>query len=112
MRNIRNKGVSLAFAALVLGLLAGCAATKGETAGQYVDDTSITTAVKAKMGADTASTLTHVSVETVRGTVYLTGIVDSQQTKQRATELARQVKGVRGVKNDIQIQGAAKGTSS
>lgn len=111
MRNIRNRVVALTIVALVLGLASGCAATKGETTGQYVDDASITTSVKAKLASDKTSTWTHVSVQTVRGTVYLTGIVDTPQARQRATELARQVKGVQGVKNEIQIQGAAKGAS-
>jgi hyperosmotically inducible periplasmic protein len=111
MRNMRNDmritGLTLAGLALVLGLVAGCASTKGETTGQYVDDATITTAVKAKLAGDKASNLTRVSVQTVRGTVHLTGIVESQETKQRATQLSRQVEGVRGVRNDIQIQGAS-----
>jgi hyperosmotically inducible protein len=111
MRNMRNDvritGLALAGLALVVGLLAGCAATKGKTTGQYVDDASITTAVKAKLASNKASTLTRVNVQTVQGTVHLMGIVDSQETKQRATQLARQVRGVRGVQNDLQIQGAS-----
>jgi hyperosmotically inducible protein len=106
MRNIRNRGVALAVAALVLGLLAGCVSTKGETAGQYVDDSSITTSVKAKLAADNTNTLTRVSVDTIRGTVYLTGIVRSAQARQRASELAGQVQGVHQVVNNIQVQGA------
>jgi hyperosmotically inducible periplasmic protein len=105
MRTMRNKGVALAVAALVLGLFAGCVATKGETAGQYIDDASITTSVKAKLAADNTQTLTRVSVDTVRGTVYLTGIVSSSEAKQRARELAGQVKGVQQVVNNIQVQG-------
>ena len=104
MRTMRNKGVALAIAALVLGLLAGCVATKGETAGQYVDDASITASVKAKLAADNTQTLTRVSVDTVRGTVYLTGIVGSSAAKQRASELAGEVKGVQRVMNNIQVQ--------
>lgn len=106
MGDMRNKGVSLAAAALVLGLLAGCVATKGETAGQYVDDTSITTTVKATLAADNTQTLTRVSVDTVRGTVYLTEIVSSSEARQRASQLAGQVKGVQQVVNNIQVQGA------
>ncbi len=106
---MKNKGVCFAILILALGVgfvpaLSGCAATKGETTGQYVDDASITTSVKTKMAADNTATLTRVSVETVRGTVYLTGIVDSIQTKQRAAELAGQVKGVNRVVNNLQIQ--------
>ncbi len=95
---------SFAVAALVLTLLSGCMATTGETLGEYVDDTSITTAVKAKLAADNSQTLTRVGVETVRGTVHLTGIVDSREARQRAGDLAGQVKGVRGVVNNIQVR--------
>ncbi len=98
-------GASLVILGLVIALMSGCARTTGETAGEYVDDASITTAVKAKLAADDTKTLTRVSVETVRGTVYLTGIVDNWQAKQRATDVASQVGGVRNVVNNLQVRG-------
>ncbi len=59
---------------------------------------------KAKLGADDTQTLTRVSVETVRGTVYLMGIVDSPEARERAGDLAGQVKGVRGAVNNVQVR--------
>jgi osmotically-inducible protein OsmY len=76
----------------------------GETAGQYVDDSTITTSVKTKLAADKLASLTRVGVDTTNQVVSLSGIVETQQEKQRAEDLARQVSGVKGVKNNLQIQ--------
>ncbi len=62
--------------------------------------------MKAKLAADDTRNLTHVMVETARHAVYLTGIVDNAQAKQRAADLASQVKGVRSEVNDLQIERA------
>ncbi len=96
---------SVALLGLVVALFSGCMATKGETVGEYVDDASITTAVKAKLAAEKASTLTRIGVDTVKGTVYLTGVVETAAIKERAGEVAGQVKGVRGVVNNLKVQG-------
>jgi hypothetical protein len=66
-------------------------------------DASITAAVKSKLVADKASSLVKVNVETSQGVVELSGTVDSERTKQRATELSRQVEGVRKVVNNLKI---------
>jgi hyperosmotically inducible periplasmic protein len=76
----------------------------GETAGQYVDDSTITAAVKAKLVADKAANLTRVDVETTKQVVALNGIVESADQKARAEQLAKQVNGVRKVDNNLQIQ--------
>ena len=73
----------------------------GESAGQNIDDSTITASVKTKLAADKLATLTRVDVDEV---VSLNGIVETQQQKQRAEELARQVSGVKAVKNNLQIQ--------
>ena len=93
-----------AVAAIVAFTLAGCQSMTGETAGENIDDTTITTAVKAKLAGKKASTLTKVGVETNLRTVHLTGVVTSEDLRQRAAELARSVKGVREVKNNIQVR--------
>jgi hyperosmotically inducible periplasmic protein len=93
-----------AVAAVVVFALTGCQSMTGETAGENIDDTTITTAVKAKLAGDKATTLTKVGVETNLRTVHLTGVVTSEELRQRAGELARSVKGVREVKNDIQVR--------
>jgi osmotically-inducible protein OsmY len=76
----------------------------GESAGQYVDDSTITASVKTKLAADKLASLTRVDVDTTNQVVSLNGIVETQQQKQHAEELARQVSGVKGVKNNLQIQ--------
>jgi len=83
--------------------LAGCQALTGKTAGQYIDDTAITASVKSTLVADKASNLLRVDVDTNRGVVYLTGIVESPEQRARAEELARRVKGVADVVNNLQI---------
>jgi hyperosmotically inducible protein len=92
--------------ALWMFLAAGCQSVTGETAGQNVDDVSITSAVKAKLAGDRLGTLTQVGVETVRSTVHLTGVVPTPEDKRRAEELARQVGGVSNVVNNLQIKGS------
>jgi hyperosmotically inducible periplasmic protein len=89
---------------MFLGVMAGCQAITGETAGQNIDDTTITTTVKAKLAAEKGSTLTRVQVDTNRGVVQLTGIVQSAADKTRAAEVARSVSGVRSVANNLQVQ--------
>ncbi len=88
---------------LVLFMLAGCQTMTGETAGQNLDDSSVTASVKTQLAADRAENLTRVSVTTVKGTVYLAGTVDSSQEKARAEELASHVRGVRRVVNNLQV---------
>jgi hypothetical protein len=68
-------------------------------------DSTITTKVKAKLAAEKASTLMKVDVDTRQGVVELSGTVDSERTKTRATELARQVEGVRQVVNNLRVGG-------
>ena len=85
-------------------LISGCTAMTGESAGQNVDDSTITASVKTKLAADKLATLTRVDVDTTNQVVSLNGIVETQQQKQRAEELARQVSGVKAVKNNLQIQ--------
>ena len=76
----------------------------GESAGQYVDDSTLTARVKANLVADKVANLTRVDVDTTNQIVALNGIVESAEQKQRAEQLARQVSGVKGVKNNLQIQ--------
>jgi hyperosmotically inducible protein len=89
---------------MVLGVMAGCQAITGETAGQNIDDTTITTTVKAKLAADKGSSLTRVQVDTNRGVVQLTGVVQSTSDRTHAAEVARSVSGVRQVVNNLQVQ--------
>ena len=95
-----------ALTVLILGglLLSGCQALTGKTLGENIDDAAITTTVKTKLAAEKAVTLTRVGVETEKGVVYLTGVVDSEALKERAGEIARKVGGVREVVNNVRVQ--------
>lgn len=85
-------------------ILNGCQAMTGETLGQNIDDTTITTTVKAKLAADKGSTLTRVQVDTNRGVVQLSGVVKSAAEKAKAEQVAREVGGVKSVVNNLQVQ--------
>jgi osmotically-inducible protein OsmY len=92
-------------AALALFLSAvGCTSTTGQTAGQYIDDSTITTSVKAKLVGDKVANLTRVDVDTTNRVVSLNGVVESSEQKTRAEQLAKEVGGVRRVDNNLQIQ--------
>jgi len=84
--------------------LGACQAMTGKTAGQNVDDATITAAVKSKLVADRASNLTRVDVDTNNATVYLNGTVDTPEQKAKAEQLAWQAKGVKSVVNNLQVQ--------
>lgn len=93
--------------ALAVATLAGtgCAVMRGqETAGSYVDDAATTTAVKAKFVEDKTVDAGAIKVETLNGTVQLSGFAKSSAEKSHAEYLARNTKGVRSVKNDILVR--------
>ena len=90
--------------ALIAAALAACTSMTGKTAGENVDDVTITSEVKAKLAAEKISTLTKIGVDTERRTVYLTGTVDTAEMRTRAEEIARGVKHVSGVVNNLTVQ--------
>ena len=85
---------------LLAGLL-GCAHTK---TGEYVDDSWITSKVKSEMIADKAVKAHNITVNTTHGVVTLSGTAGSVQESTKAVEIARSVKGVTAVENNIQVQ--------
>ncbi|MCM2265275.1 MAG: BON domain-containing protein [Desulfuromonadales bacterium] len=93
---------------LCIGLIAaflGCAATQTrQSTGEYVDDTVITTKVKAAIFDDTSLKTLQINVETRNGVVQLSGFVDTAQNVTRAAEVARTVKGVISVRNDLIVK--------
>jgi len=98
---------AIAFAALagITIISAGCAVGRGQqTAGSFVDDAAITTAVKAKYAADKSVAMTSIGVETLNGTVQLSGFARSATEKTMAEAIARDTKNVRAVRNDIVIR--------
>ncbi|HEY7321429.1 MAG TPA: BON domain-containing protein [Candidatus Binatia bacterium] len=85
-------------------MIGGCTSMTGQTAGQYVDDSTITATVKAKLVGEKTANLTRIEVDTTNQVVTLNGIVDSAEQKAKAEQIAHQVGGVKGVKNNLQIQ--------
>ena len=90
--------------ALLFVLAASCQSMTGKTAGENVDDATITASVKSTLVADKVANLTRVDVDTNLGVVSLNGVVESPDQKSRAEQLARRVNGVRNVVNNLQIQ--------
>lgn len=98
---------ALAAAMMAAALLttAGCAVSRGqETVGAYVDDAGITTLVKARMAESKAVSASSISVETLNGTVMLSGFAKSASEKAAAESIARGVNNVKSVKNEIAIR--------
>ena len=90
-----------------LALLAttGCAVTRGQqSVGTYVDDAAITTAVKARFVDDTHVAASSISVETMKGTVLLSGFAKNSTEKSTAEALAWKVNGVKAVKNEVTVR--------
>lgn len=98
---------AIAFAALagITVVTTGCSvARQQQTVGSYVDDAGITTAVKAKFAEDKTVAASSISVETLNGTVQLSGFAKSQAEKDRAEQLARNTNNVRDVRNSIVVR--------
>lgn len=94
-----------AIAAAFLLSATGCAVSRGQsTMGEYVDDSGITTLVKSRMLEDKAVSGTSISVETLNGTVMLSGFAKSGSERMAAERIARGVNGVKMIKNDIAIR--------
>jgi len=92
-------------AAAVTATIAACAPIQGrETAGEYVDDATITTRIKAELIKDKELPATQISVETMQSVVQLSGFVDSSAQKAKAGQVAAGIKGVKSVRNDIVVR--------
>ena len=97
--------LTAAMTAMALLMTAGCAVQrKQESVGSYVDDTAITTQVKAKFASDQTVSAMAISVETLKGTVQLSGFAKTLDEKLAAERLARTVAGVTAVQNDIVVR--------
>lgn len=106
MNTLANKKAwaLMAFSALWLGL-AGCGSTReSKSTGEHFDDTAITTKVKSQMIADKEVSAHEIHVKTTRGVVHLSGAVQSRSEANKAAAIAREVRGVRAVENDIQVK--------
>ena len=103
MKNLRI--VSSLLTALMLTTVVGCANTQThESVGEYIDDSAITTGVKAAFAIDPNLKATEINVETYKGVVQLSGFVAQAGDIPAATTVARGVRGVKSVKNDMRLK--------
>jgi osmotically-inducible protein OsmY len=103
---MRKNVLSLMIAGVVgATTLVGCAVTREQsTVGEYVDDATITTQVKAKFAEDKTVSAMSISVETLRGTVQLSGFAKTAAERSQAEAIASRVKGVKAVQNNIALR--------
>ena len=102
------KQFSVFFFTILFVSFLGCAGTATkEGTGEYVDDTVITSKVKAAFVNDPDVKSAEINVETFKGVVQLSGFASSQSAINKAVQVARDVKGVKSVKNDIRLKAAA-----
>jgi BON domain len=101
----RNMLIGCFVILMLIATLVACASTsKQEGTGEYVDDSVITTKVKSSLGADDFLKSFEISVETYKGIVQLSGFVDSPKAVDKAGEVASSVKGVKSVKNNLNVK--------
>ena len=104
MTNLIRRFATIA-SVLLVAIALGCASTaKQEGTGEYVDDTVITTKVKAAVLNEPTLKSAEINVETFKGVVQLSGFVGSQADIGKAVEVARGVPGVKSVKNDMRLK--------
>ncbi len=101
----KNRIIKVFLYFILLSVFLGCAATQTrESTGQYVDDSVITTQVKTLLANDDFLKSFQISVETYKGVVQLSGFVNSEQASDKAGQIARSVKGVTSVKNNLIVK--------
>ena len=94
-----------AMTAIVLLTASGCAVTRGqETTGAYIDDAALTTRIKARFIENKAVDAASIKVETLNGTVMLSGFAKNATERSTAESIARGVNGVKSVKNEITVR--------
>lgn len=97
--------LSMTVTALALITVTGCAVTRGqETVGAYVDDSTITARIKARFVENPKVDASSISVETLNGTVMLSGFAKNATERTTAEGIARDVSGVKAVKNEIAVR--------
>ena len=101
----RNRVIGNFILVILMVAFVACASTsKQESTGEYVDDSVITTKVKSLLAADDFLKSFEISVETYKGTVQLSGFVNSQKAVDKAGEITRSVKGVKSVRNNLIVK--------
>lgn len=103
MKQVRS--ISAVLLSLVFVSMLGCHSTpKKETTAEYIDDSYLTTKVKAAILRDPTLKSNEINVETYKGAVQLSGYVNSRSDISRALEVTRTVRGVKAVRNDMQLK--------
>ena len=103
--NTRSKLAIYAMAASTLLAMSACAVTRGQqTTGAYIDDSAITASVKSRFVENKEVDAAAISVETLNGTVMLSGFAKNSNEKAAAETIAKKVEGVRLVKNEIAVR--------
>jgi len=101
----RNFVIHFLVILMLIATFAACASTRTrESTGEYVDDSVITTKVKSLLAADDFLKSFQISVETYKGSVQLSGFVNSRQAADKADQITRSVQGVKSVKNDLIVK--------
>jgi osmotically-inducible protein OsmY len=104
MRELYRTSKYLLFLGVFFLLLVGIASAQSETPGQYIDDSIITTKVKAAIFEEDSLKTLQIEVETYKGVVQLSGFVDSADSVKKAGEVASKVEGVKSVENDLKVK--------
>jgi len=101
----RNRFIGYLVLLMLIATFVACGSTSKQTSpGEYVDDSVITTKVKSLLAGNDFLKSFQISVKTYKGTVQLSGSVNSQKAIDKAVEIARSVKGVKSIKNDLIVK--------
>jgi hyperosmotically inducible protein len=103
-REMKNIVLLAALMVFGLALFSGCASIRGETAGEYIDDSTITTEVNAIIVKDPDAHYLKIDVTTTQGAVVLTGFVNSRATEERLVNNIKQIRGVKSVRSLLKME--------
>ena len=105
MKTIKSLGVALALGTAAMVGFSGCAGDRyNQSTGEHIDDSATNSRVKSRLGDDTVYKYPDVKVTTFKGTVQLSGFVNNRAQKDRASDLAKNVAGVKEVVNNITVK--------
>lgn len=105
MKSFKSLAVAFALGMAAVAGFSGCAGDRyNQSTGEHIDDSATTSRVKSRLGDDTLYKYPDVKVTTFKGTVQLSGFVTQRAQKDRATELVKNVPGVKEVVNNITIK--------
>ncbi|MEJ2697928.1 MAG: BON domain-containing protein [Candidatus Sulfobium sp.] len=103
-RRMRSTFLLIVLLAFGLALFSACASMTGETAGENIDDNTITAEANAVIVKDPQAHYLKIDVETTQGNVVLTGFVNSEETADRLVKKIKEIRGVKSVKNLLKVE--------